>query len=442
MVDKTRPWEEWIREHDDPEHTLEKPEAMDDLVVLDVSYGNMAGLFTSSILSEFGAFVIKVEPPQGDLARKFTPYGLLCKDTGLGYLNEGRNKYHVTLNLKTEEGREIYKELAAKADVVIETFKPGEADEMGIGYRQLKDLNPGLVYCAIHTYGQFGPEAEKNRKKPDYDVVDQARCGIPAVTGEPDDPDIPEEVRAPTKQGNWMGWYAGGCWAAFGIITALLWRFKSGKGQFIDMAPPEGEAKFCDYHIQWYHQAKRLRGRVGPYDSAVFPYTFVKTSDGVCFISGFSDVNWAHLCNIMNKPEVKDMFPTIFDRLNPENQPKIHHIIEEWSAQLTSKELEEVVMKHNLEPDAVGVVATAKVNWPLDALGEDHWWIRKTFTRIEDPNYGELLLVNPAANKMTETPPRLKWACRPVGADNLFVYKKFLGYGPARLEELKSKGVI
>ena len=443
MVDEKQiPWEEWIKEKDNPQDAWRKPEALDDIVVIDASYGNYAGLFASSILAEFGAFTIKIEPPEGDIARKMTPYGMMVKDAGLAYLVEGRNKYHITLNLKTEEGKEIFKELATYADVIIETAKPGEFDSMGIGYRQLKETNPKLIYCAIHTYGQFGPEAEKNYKKPDYDLIDQARSGIMAITGEPDDPDVPEEAKVPTKEGNWMGWYAGGCWAAFGIITALIWRMKSGKGQFIDVAPPEAEAKYCDYHIQWYHQSGRLRGRVGAYDSAVFPYTFVRTKDGVCFISGFSDVNWAHLCNIMEKPDLKDKFPTIFDRLNPENQPKIHHAIEEWSKHLTSKELEEKVMKANLAPDAVGVVATAKVNKPSDTISEEHWWIRRTFQKIKDPYYGELLVQAPAANKMTETPARLKWCARSIGADNLFVYKKLLGFGPAKLKQLKEKGII
>jgi len=441
-IDKTKPWDEWIREQDDPRYAQKKPEALDGIVVLDVSRAHMGGCFAASLLAELGAFVIRVEPPGGDVARKFTPFGMIHKDTGLGYLNEGRNKYHITLNLDTEEGRELYRELAHHTDVIIETFKPGEADEKGIGYRQLSQVNPRLIYCAIYTYGQFGPEAEKNRTKPDYDVTDQARGGIMAITGEPDEPEIPEECRVPTKEGNWMGWYAGGCWAAYGVLVALIWRMESGKGQFIDVAPPEGLLKYCDYHIQWYHQSGKLRPRIGPYDSAVFPYTFVQTKDGTNFVSGFSDVNWAHLCNIMNKPEVKDQFPTIFDRLNPDNQPKIHHIIEEWSKNLTSQELTDVVMKHNLSPDAVGVVATAKVNKPLETLGEENWWIRCAFAKFKDPDYGELTIANPAFNRMTETPARVKWLCRPVGADNEFIFKKFLGYGASKLEELKKAGIV
>ena len=117
-----------MREFDHPAHAFAKPEALDDLLVLDCSEASFAGLVASSFLAELGAEVIRIEPPGGDPARHFTPFGLLHQDTGLGYLVEGRNKFHVTLNLETPEGRELLKMLATKADVLIETFLPGRMD--------------------------------------------------------------------------------------------------------------------------------------------------------------------------------------------------------------------------------------------------------------------------------------------------------------------------
>jgi crotonobetainyl-CoA:carnitine CoA-transferase CaiB-like acyl-CoA transferase len=124
-VETDRSWVDWIHEADDPKKNHLKPEALDDLVVLDVSEANIGGLFCSSILAEFGADVIRIEPPGGDLARKFSPFGYLYKGCGLGYLVEGRNKYHITLNLKKAEGQEAFRRLAAQADVVIETRNNG-----------------------------------------------------------------------------------------------------------------------------------------------------------------------------------------------------------------------------------------------------------------------------------------------------------------------------
>ena len=190
-----------------PEDAPSKPEALEGTLVLDLSYGNYAGLFASSILAELGAEVIRIEPPEGDIARKMTPYGIMINDAGLAYLTESRNKFHITLNIETEEGRELLRKLVKKADVLIETFKPGYMDSLGVGYRQLKEINPRLIYCAIYTYGHFGEDAEKYGNQPDYDVIDQARGLIMSVTGEPElDPDIPKEYKRPMKHGNWHGW--------------------------------------------------------------------------------------------------------------------------------------------------------------------------------------------------------------------------------------------
>src|SRR5215472_4044976 len=178
-------WSTWIQEREDPRSSARKPEALDDLVVLDVSTGSMSGVFCTSLLAEFGAEVIRVEPPGGDVMRIFTPFGIKHRDTGLGYLVEGRNKLHVTLDLQHETGRAILSSLARRADVLVETFRPGEADGLGIGYRQLSALNPQLIYAAISTYGQWGPEASRQKAKRDREVADQALSGLVQMTGEP-----------------------------------------------------------------------------------------------------------------------------------------------------------------------------------------------------------------------------------------------------------------
>ena len=142
----------------------------------------MPGCYCSSMLAEFGAEVIRIEPPEGDFIRTCTPYGMLHKGEGLNYLTEGRNKSHITLNLREPEGREILKALVAQADILIETFLPGVMDEWGIGYEQLKEINPRLIFASITANGQFGPLSRS--RMPDYDNIAQARSGIQAATGE------------------------------------------------------------------------------------------------------------------------------------------------------------------------------------------------------------------------------------------------------------------
>jgi crotonobetainyl-CoA:carnitine CoA-transferase CaiB-like acyl-CoA transferase len=438
-VESTRTWVDWIREADDPKTNHLKPEALDDLLVLDTSYGHIGGLFCSSILAEFGADVIRIEPPEGDLARNFSPFGYQHKGTGLGYLVEGRNKFHMTLNLKTPEGQEAFRRLAAQADVVIDTSKPGVMDEYGLSYRQLREINPRLIYATIYTYGHFGTESGCN--KPDYDICDQALSGVMAVTGEPVEEAGPQTWTVPTKEGSWMGWYAGGSWSAFGILTALHYRELTGEGQMVDVAPPEAELRFADYHIQYYHTTGKLRGLVGAYDSAVFPYTIIKTKDGYSFIAGFSDVNWEGLTNIMKNPELRQRFPTIFDRLNKENQPLIHQELEKWSLNFTSDELLEMVQDYTVNRRGPGVVATAKMADIKENFEDEVWWDRGVFDKGIDPYYGELAIQAPPW-KMTGTPARIKWVCRPIGADNEYIYQRYLGIGKEKLSEWKKRDIV
>lgn len=438
-VEADRTWVDWIYEADDPKKNHLKPEALDDLLVLDASEGNIGGLFCSSILAEFGADVIRVEPPEGDVARKFTPFGYLYKGTGLGYLMEGRNKFHMTLSLKTPEGQDAFKRLAAQADVVIDTFKPGVMDAWGLSYRYLKEINPRLVYATIYTYGHFGPEAGCG--KPDHDICDQARSGVMAVTGEPQETPELMPWNLPTKEGNWMGWYCGGAWSAFGIMTALHYREVTGQGQMVDVAPPEAELRFCDYHLQYYHTTGQLRGLVGAYDSAVFPYTIIKTKDGYSFIAGFSDVNWEGLTNIMKNPELRQRFPTIFDRLNKENQPLIHQELEKWSVEYTSDEILEMVQDYLVNRRGPGTVATAKMTDIKDTFEDEAWWERGVFDKGTDPFYGDVAFQAPPW-KMTLTPARVKWLCRPVGGDNEYIFMKYLGIGKEKLKEWEKKNIV
>ena len=433
----------WAYGATNPEDIHHKPEALDDIVVLDASRGSFAGLFASSMLAEMGAEVIRVEPPEGDIARKMTPYGMMIKDTGLGYMVEARNKFHVTTNLETEEGRELFRKLALKADVIIETFKPGYLDGLGLGYLQLKAANPGLVYCAIHCYGQFGEDTERFGNQPDYDIIDQARGVVMSITGEPDlDPSVPQEFKKPLKHGNWMGWYTGGAWAMYGIMLALFHKRRTGRGQLVDCAPPEGLMSIANYVMQYYHMSGKEMPRSGNYDYAVFPYTYVECKDGYTFISGFTDPNWAALCEIIERPDLQSQFPTIRDRLSPENQPLIQHEIEKFTRHYTADEILRIVTAYSKRPDRKGTVVTGHIEAPGEVLEREHWEVRKTFFKAHDPHYGEVLVQNSSFKGMSETPGRIKWVCRPIGADNEFIYGKYLGIGNRRLKEMQDRGVV
>jgi len=417
----------WAHKETSPDDVHLKPEALNDMVVLDASYGSFAGLFASSILAEMGAEVIRIEPHEGDIARKMTPYGITIHGSGLPYIVEGRNKFHITLNLTSEEGKAVFKKLVKKADVLIETFKPAYLDKLELGYRQLKNINPGLIYCAIYNYGHFGGDAQKNGNQPSYDIIGQARGVVMSITGESElDSNVPETYKKPLKHGNWMGWYTGGAWAAFGINAAMLYKRKTGKGQFIDTSPPEGLMAISNYVMQYFHAKREHMPRAGNYDYAVFPYTYEKCKDGYTFIGAYADSSWAALCEIMNRPDLQKQFPTPKERLVPENQPIIQHEIEKFTTQYTSDELLEMITEYSRRPDKKGVVVMGRLESPKDVLTRDHWKDRKTFVTVNDPYYGEVCVQNSSFKAMSRTPGRVKWICRPIGADNDLIYHKYL----------------
>jgi hypothetical protein len=197
--------EEFLRGMINPEG---KPEVLNDVTVLDVSYANLSGDICSSIFAEFGAEVIKIEPPEGDPSRKITPYGVNRNGVGVPFIMEARNKRYFTLDLKTEEGRRDLKSLAAKAQIVIETYAPGTMDSWGVGYRQLAEINPGLVYIAISPYGQYGEKAKEFINVPDSDITAQAISGVCANIG--DMPGSGEPYNWPLRAGVWLSWYISG----------------------------------------------------------------------------------------------------------------------------------------------------------------------------------------------------------------------------------------
>lgn len=430
-------WAEWIRAAEDPARVSEKPEALDDLLVLDVSHANFGAFLAGTFLAELGAEVLKLEPPSGDPARRWGPPDVALDGEGLAYLAEGRNKHYITLNLERPEGRELFRTLAARADAVIDSYPAGHLDALGIGCRQLREANRGLIYAAFSTDGQFGPRAPERR--PDYDLVNQALSGMMYVTGEPEDARGPRPEAVPTRMGSWISWYAAGAWGAIAILAALHHRRATGEGQLVDLSGAEALMRFMGLGVFRYEVAGFVREREGLGESAVYPYTFVRVKDGWGFIAGYTDPNFGAICRIMGRPELArdPRFSTTTARTTPENQEPLRREIEAWSIHHTA---DEILAKVLADPGP-GVVVFGRVNAPTETLRESHWWERGAFRRLQDPIYGELLLQAPAW-RMTETPPRVKWPCRPLGYHNAHVYQKYLGLGPSRLAELRAQGII
>ena len=449
MTDYKRPkWAEWadhVRSLDDPAKNFEKPEALDDLVVLDLSSRSMAGCFCSSLLAELGAETIRIEAPGGDLVRTYSPNGMMHQGTGLAYLQEGRNKYHVTLNLETKDGQEILKFLAGQADILIETYPAGTMDAWGIGYEELAKLNPRLIYTSISGYGQFGPESA--RKQYDYDNVSQARSGIQYGTGEilPEGKTYDEMPYAvPTKAGPWIAWAAAGTFGAMGILSAVYYRGLTGEGQAIDIATPEAYERLHDYALHWYADQGILNERFGNLDTALWLYGFYPTKDGGVFLGGLRLEMWKAFVDIIGKYDEwgAEQWTTLAPFMKKDWQLKYQAMINPETEKYTSQELTmksvEYAKSGRLAPITPVV---AEIVSPDKAMRDEVWRDRGVIMPVQDPVYGSVVCAQ-AQWKATETPPRTKWLCRPVGYDNGYIYLKYMGYGPVKLKALEGKGVI
>ncbi len=432
----------WAKEATDPGKAAGKPEALAGLRVLEHCPGHFGGMVASSLLGEFGAEVIKFEPPGGDPARRYAPEGIIIEGTGLPFLSEARNRRFATLSLDEGEGRDIFRRLARGADVIVTSEGVARMDETGVGYAALSGENPGLVFLALSLYGSFGPCADRPAR--DSDILCQALSGAPHIIGEPEEGSPPLPHQAPTRLGNWHGWFTQGLWGAFGVLAALRFRAETGKGQFVDVSGAEGLMKFADYNITWMHTAGKSRRRIGNFDPAVFPYTYIKCRDGYTFMAAYNDEAFESLMTIIGRPELASdpRFSSPAARVRMENEKALQAILEEWSQHLTADEILRAIEEHTSKKSGPGAaVVTGRVNRPLETLAEANWRERGCFAGVDDPVYGNLLLAAPPW-KMSATPARLKSVCKRPGADNREIYCGLLGLSAAEVDSLYARGVI
>ncbi len=438
-------WSEWVRERDDPRLANTKPEALDDITVLDLSYKSFAGCYCSSLLAEFGAEVLRIEPPGGDFIRTWTPYGTQYKGEGLVYLSEGRNKLHLTLNLDKPEGREILKELVRQADVLIETYRPGTMDNWGLGYEQLKEINPRLIFSSITAYGQFGPMSHSRR--PDYDNIAQARSAIQYATGEvmPQGKSYDECPWAvPTKAGPWIAWAQAGTFMAVGILSALHWRGITGEGQALDVATTEAYTCIEDWAALWYQGAGVINERFGSLDTAGWLYCFAPTKDGAVFLGGLRLEMWQAFADMIGKWDEWGAASWTNGSAFTEKEQQLH-----WAPLVfaeTRKYSNEELVRMSVEYGKQGRLApitpvVAPVCSPAETMRDGNWLERGIFTPVQDPVFGPVVVAQ-SQYKLTETPIRTEWVCRPVGCDNEMVYHKYMNWTPHQLGELKAAGII
>lgn len=402
-----------------------KPEALKDIRI--VEFGTLIlGPATSTFLGQFGAEVIKVElPGAGDTCRSLTPWGQFWKNGALAYIALAHNKYNVAIDLHKERGRDLFLELVGRSDVVVENMRAGTLErKFGIGYRQLREINPRLIYAANSGFGQWGPYSVGRAS---YDAIAQSVSGLASITG------FPEST--PLKAGIWIGDYYGGLMSAVAILAAIAHRDRSGKGQFIDLPQSENLIRALDWTWAWCGKTGKNRERYGNRDRAMVPAGVYRCVDGFAAISAAEDSQFRGLAKAMRRPDLAQdpRFATLEARLVEENADALHGILKEWTAGKTIEDLEELGTQHGF--GAAGV-KNAKDHYYSEHLRE-----RGSVWKVDDPIYGEVVEYGPIP-KMSATPGRIKWAAKPVGWDNDRVLSEVLGYDHSEILQLEKEGIV
>ncbi|MBX9459337.1 MAG: CoA transferase [Rhizobium sp.] len=384
----------------------------------------VAGPFCSMLMADLGATVIKVEhPDEPDYARTFPPFVSSDEEELSAFFAQfNRNKLGITLNLKSPEGKELLRMLVAKVDILVENFRPGTMEKLGLGSDVLHAINPKLVYTAISGFGRTGP----NASKPAYDNTGQAAGGLWSMNGYPD--------RPPVRVGTIIGDLAASLYATIGTIAALREAERTGKGQVVDVSQQDSVLTLTENAVVRYTTQKEVASPLGNDHPFVRPYGQFPCKDGYVFFGGYTDKFWAITCAMFGEPD-KATDPAIdtmekrFDATVAETIVK--PLLERWFSAYTKAELEEM--------------AGDKV--PLSAI--------KTIGEVvEDPHIAARnMIVNvPIAGKligMFGLPIKLSGqANAPIekapapGEHNALVFAELAGIDAAELDRLKAARAI
>jgi len=388
--------------------------------VLDVAT-MLAAPFCATLLGEFGAEVIKVEMPgKGDGFRQF---GTLTDSDSYNWLNENRNKKSITLDLRTQEGKEIFERLIADCDILVENFRPGTLEKWGLGYEELKRIKPDLILVSVTAYGQTGPY----RDRPGFARLAHAFAGFAHTTGEPDGPPLMPGALS-------LGDYVTGLYAAIGALLATIAKNRFGVGQAVDVSLFESVFRLMDEMAPVYAATGFVRGRMGADVPNVVPHSHYQTKDGKWLaIACSTDKMFKRLAAVMGRADLIDeaAFLTMQQRIR--RRDELNEIISRWTR---SMHREEVVSKA-----IAGGVAVAEVYDIADIFEDAQFRARETFRSFDDRRVGRVVGPN-VFPRLSETPGEVRSLGPALGQHNSEILGGRLGMSHDRIQELHDRGVV
>lgn len=378
----------------------------------------IAGPFCGQIFADFGADVIKVEPPgQGDPLREWGREGF-----PLWWSVVARGKRCITANLRETEGQDLVRRLVAEADFLLENFRPGTLEKWGLGYDDLKKINPRLIMIRVSGYGQTGPYASRAG----YASVGEAMGGLRYVMGEAD--------RRPSRAGISLGDSLAGLYAALGALAALHHREKTGEGQVIDATIYESVLSVMEGLVPEYQFEGYIRERTGSYLPGIAPSNIYEGTDGMVIIAANQDTVFARLCDAIGQPDLKLEPDYVSHIARGRNQKALDDIVQQWAATRTIDEIERIMIENG--------VPVGKVYRAPDMLADPHYAARESLVEVPSDRWPGLRQQN-VFPKLSATPGKARWAGPDtLGSHTEEVLRELLDLTPEQVAKLRAIGIV
>ena len=380
----------------------------------------LAGPFCGQLLADFGAEVIKIEPPgQGDPMRQWgreKPHG-----KSLWWPVVARNKKSVTLNLRTPEGQQAIRDLVAQSDILIENFRPGTMERWNLGYEALSQINPRLVMVRVTGFGQSGPYSARAG----YGAIGEAMGGLRYVVGDPSTP--------PSRMGISIGDELAAIHACLGAMMAIHARERTGRGQVVDSAIYEAVLGMMESLITEYHAGGYVRERTGPILPNVSPSNVFDTADGkMLLIAANQDTVFRRLAAAMGRPELADDPRYATHGARGKHQVELDEMINDWTRTIALEPLEEILNENGVP---CGLIYTAP-----DMIADPHFQARKAIIEVAHPVFGPLKMQN-VAPRLSDTPGAVRHVGPELGEHTDEVLAGLLAKSTETLADWRQRGI-
>ena len=378
----------------------------------------LAGPYCTMLLADMGAEVIKVEEPgKGDDSRGYPPF---LRGISAYFSNLNRNKKSIVLDLKKKDAKDVFIALLKKSDVLLENFRPGTMDKLGLGYDVVKEINPRLIYASISGFGQYGPY--KNR--PGYDIIGQAMGGLMSVSGWPDSP--------PTRTGTAMSDIVAGLNACTGILAALRGRERTGLGERIDVALVDSMVSAMETVIQIYLAEGRVPKRIGNRYEFLAPYNTFAAEDGWVVIGVGSEAIWKRFCKVIGQEFLREDPEFLTNRDRVEHVDRLEGIVTEWTSKRKVADIVDLLMPANVPCSPI---------YNVDQICTDpHIAVaREMVAEMPHPIEGTMDVVS-CPIKFTNMKPTIRFTAPLLGEHTEQILSDILGMSKEDYSRLKKTG--